>query len=410
MFLSRAAACNRQVKNTNPQGLAFPKYLIRQEGRLEALFKNKAAAQVILHQPAFIQRYIVPEHYQPHAILVLWRRIKRNRVFSITSRTVFKTRRESADLISPREASATPFVVSWTNLSNTSVSKEISMTDEIGEMVQVVRQHLLKPALKPTEVLEEMLFAVMKGFDEKYYATGLLRARVSESDQSGESILEIRPPSSVSLADIMRDESTLERLNCHSLPYISLKDMQFDNQQIYMNHVHVQSPQLPYERTFNHTKTTGLDEVADKLDKLKRQSSYLKYEFGVVRKVDFSKYPREFLPNVINRLYFSVIRDQRLAKFYSADRVEAQTKLESSVKQAVERGTSRFLKMRMHKIHQNMGITDRDFDQYLRYFTDAMREEGAEDEDLSETMSVLGDFRSDVVILKKSESEFPEDL
>jgi hypothetical protein len=57
-----------------------------------------------------------------------------------------------------------------------------------------------------------------------------------------------------------------------------------------------------------------------------------------------------------------------------------------------------------------MGITDRDFDQYLRYFTDAMREEGAEDADLSETMSVLGDFRSDVVILKKSESEFPEDL
>ena len=408
MFLSRAAACNRLVKNANPQGLAFPKYLIKQEGTLEALFKNKVAAQAIKHQLAFIQRYIVPEHYQPHAILVLWRRVKRTRVFTIVSRTAFRTKRESADLISPREGSAAPFVISWTNLSNTSVLQETGMTDELEEIVQVVRQHVLKPALKPTEVIEEMLFTVMKGIDEQIYATGLLRARVSESDQSGESILEVRPPSSVSLADIMRDERTLERLNCRSLPFISLKDMKFDNQQIYMNHIH--SPQLPYERTFNHTKTAGLDEVADKLDRLKKQSSYLKSEFGVVRKVDFSKYPREFLPNIINRLYFSVIRDQRLSKFYSVDRVEAQAKLESSVKQAVERGTSRYLKMRMYKIHQHMGITDRDFDQYLRYFTDAMRGESAEAADISETMSILGDFRGDVVIPKKSESEFPEDL
>lgn len=395
-----------QAKNKNPQGLAFPKYLSRKGGQVEVLFKNKTAAEVIQHYPVFLQRYIVPHNYQPHALLVCWRRVKRTRVFTILSRTTFRTRRESADLLSPCEASAAPFVISWTNLANTSVSKEVGLTDELREMVEVVRTYVVKPVLKSTEVLDEMLFAVMKGIDEKLYASGLLRALVTEIDPSSDQILEVRPTSSVSLADIMKDERCLERLNCRSLPFISLKDMQFDNQQIYLSHF--QPTRLPREGTFNHSKAAGLDEVAEKLDILKRQSSHLKLEFGVVRKVDYSEYPRDFLGNVINRLYHSVIRDVRLCKYYSLDRAEAQTKLESSVRQVVERGTSRYLKMRMYKIHQNMGITDRDFDQYLRYFTDAMREEGAADEDLSETMSVLSDFRSDVVIPKKSENEFPE--
>jgi len=403
--LSQAATCNIQVKNKNPQGLSFPKYLNRREGQLEALFKNKTAAEKIQQRPVFLQRYIVPHNYQPHALLVYWRRIKRTRVFTITSRNTFRTRRESADLLTPREASASPFVISWTNLTNTSVSKEVGLTDELGEMVEVVRSHVLKPVLKPAEIVDEMLFAVMKGIDGKLYATGLLRALVTENDPSTDLVLEVRPASSVSLADIIKDERSLERLNCRSLPFISFKDMQYDNQQIYLSHF--QTPHQPYERTFARSKAAGLDEVAEKLDILKRQSSHLKQEFGVVRKLDYSEYPRDFLGNVINRLYFSVIRDPRLSKFYSLDRVEAQTKLESSVRQAVERGTSRYLKMRMHKIHQHMGITDRDFDQYLRFFTDAMREEGATDEDLSETISVLGDFRSDVVIPKKSDTELP---
>lgn len=121
--------------------------------------------------------------------------------------------------------------------------------------------------------------------------------------------------------------------------------------------------------------------------------------------MDFSRYPHDFLGLVINRLYTNVIKDPRLSKFYPIDRGLARTKLESSVRIAVERGTSRYLRLRMHRIHEDMGVTDRDFEQYLRYFADAMVAEGAVASDVSETLSVLNDFKSDVVIPKKVEPE-----
>lgn len=401
---------NRQIRNSNPLGIKFPKFLSFRNNVVETVFKHKAGVKEKLQRPPMlVQRYIVPDNFQAQVKVVHWRRTKKTKVYTVMSRQALKSRKDPTEPHTANSTnhdfSASAFTVSLHSLWTAAVLKDQGLSDELAEILDILRTTVLRPTLAPGEVMDEVVISLMRGLDRRMYVLPLLRAKVSVTEAVEDSPAAARKGTkSLSLADVLADESVLDRLNCRPMPFLSMSDLRSASHQIYMRHAPLVIPRSITPP--HHEDDGGLDSVAKKLDKLKKDGRKLKGEFGVVRKVDLSGYPHAFLGNVINRLLFSVTRDQRLVKFFSLDRDLAQARLDSAVRQTVDRGTSRYLRLRIQKIHQPMGITDRDFELFLRYFTDAMRGEDAADHDISEMASFLNEFRSDVVQAKKD----PENL
>ena len=99
---------------------------------------------------------------------------------------------------------------------------------------------------------------------------------------------------------------------------------------------------------------------------------------------------------MIARVYECILKDACLGKYFP-DKERAQPKLLFTVKSVFLNGLSRNLRTRMQQVHTGMGITDSEFDLYLRYFTEAMSSQGVRAEHVAQSREFLESFRADVV-------------
>jgi len=374
-FLAAASACNKQLRNFNPAGIRYPKFLSFRSNTLEFTFIRKKAVKEYLRESKgsfTLQRYIVPQNYIVKKYIIHWRRTKPANVYVLTSRCPL----QSARLDQSREADYT-FVVSSHYIVQCDVAKE-GLGEAHVPLVETVRT-VLEQTLRGK--IEEFAFESIKSQDGKWYIVDVPWAKGP--------ICPVFSPVS-SPKDLGRD--LLQRLSRKPVPELASHDQLAASISCYDHSrlcnawpVNLSDPAL--------AAAHRLHQVSSKLDLIRSESLQLKQEASLIMKVSL---PKEVLTRVIHRVYESVLRDSRLSRYY-LDKSRVYTKLEGAVRQVFQCGASRALKRRIKTVHAHMGVTEHDFELYLRYFAEAVLAEGLSPASVDLTIRFLTEFKSLIV-------------
>jgi truncated hemoglobin YjbI len=291
------------------------------------------------------------------------------------------------------------YIVSSHFIRSNDVTKE-RVTEEVEHFLETMREVLCAHALAPEERLEELIVFLCKSLDGKMYFLDLPLAKVSIHKNSPSMQRRCLTPARVSA--LMHELEASARLKSKFLPSLNLSDMSEQSHRLYELHLHSASLEPDHVdtsrvKTFSEELASQrLTEVSCQFDSLVRESQELKKEFGIVMKVQLTKYPKDLLDHVIRHVYENILKDPRLSKYY-LDKSRIYQKLVFAVKAVFMCGLSRNIRARMRTVHMGMGITDYDFDLYLKYFAEAMRQMNVEEEDVEHTADFLNSFRPDVV-------------
>lgn len=374
-FFAAASACNQQLRNLNPAGIRYPKFLSFKSGTLECTFPQKKAIKEYLREtqgPFTLQRYIIPQNYTVKKHIIHWRRTKPVNVYVLTSRSAL----QSAKLEQGRETEYA-FVVSSHCVGQYDVAKE-GLGETQVPLLETVRT-VLEQTLKGR--IEEFAFESIKSQDGKWYIVDVPWVKGPISPVF---------PSIPSPTDLSRE--LLQRLCQKPVPEVVSHDQLAASISCYDHSrlckawpVSLPSPAL----SVSHR----LQQISSKLDHIRSESLQLKQEASLIMKLSL---PKEVLTGVIHRVYENVLRDPRLSRYYM-DKSRVYTKLEGAVRRVFQCGPSRILKTRIKAIHAHMGITEHDFELYLRYFAEAVLAEGLSSTSVDLTIRFLTEFKAVVV-------------
>lgn len=394
----------KQMQNLNPRGVHFPKYITFAGDRVEHTIHHKADLPLYfpnMTSNSRIQRFIWPEDFLVKKTIVVWRRTKLTKAYTLSPRGGFRpTSKKPLKLESASGFTLdSSYIVSSHFIRSNDVTKE-RVTEEIEHFLETMREVLCAHALAPEERLEELIVFLCKSLDGKMYFLDLPLAKVSIHKNSPSMQRRCLTPARVSA--LMHELEASARLKSKFLPYLNLSDMSEQSHRLYELHLHSASLEPDHidtsrVKTFSEELASQrLTEVSCQFDSLVRESQELKKEFGIVMKVQLTKYPKDLLDHVIRHVYENILKDPRLSKYY-LDKSRIYQKLVVAVKAVFMCGLSRNIRARMRTVHMGMGITDYDFDLYLKYFAEAMRHMNVEEEDVEQTADFLNCFRPDVV-------------
>ena len=375
-FLSAASVKNKQLRNLNPMGIRYPKFLSFRDGTLEFTFMRKKAVKEYIRRTRSaytLQRYIVPENYTIRKHIIHWRRTKPANVYAVSSRL---------PLQSPQPGLSTEyaFVVSTHCLEQFDVAKE-GLREELVCLLDTVKV-VLEQTLRAT--LEEFAFEALKSQDKKWYIVDVCWFK---------GLISPLPQETPSNEDI--SEALLQRISRKPVPLLGHEEQIaasigcYDHSRLCMaKPISLPAPALAVAE--------NLAQISSKLDHIRSESTQLKQEASLIMKLNISK---DALTRVIHRVYESIMRDSRLSRYYM-DKSRVYSKLEGAVRQVFHCGASRPLKARMKTIHCHLGITEQDFDLYLRYFAEAMTAEALSPASIDLTLRFLSEFKDLIVQLK----------
>ena len=401
-FLTMVSEHIKQLRNFNPLGVHFPKFLSFQQGKAQFTIHHKA--DFSLYYPTMspsnrVQRFIWPKDFTVQKYIIVWKRTKKSKIYSLTLRGNSRPGgKKPSRITNIEELSLDSGYVACTHfLKNYDVSKE-KVTEEMESHLETLRKIVNGYCMQPEERPEELLVYMCKSQDGKLYFLDLPLAKVSIHANSP--AVRRRSFSSNRIPQLMQQLSNSERVNSKFLPYLSLADMSEQSEQLYQMHLHMSMQRGDLQ---GHVKTGAeeqasrcLDSITSHYDSLLIESRELKKEFGIAMKVQLRNYPPNLLDNVISQVYECIIRDPRLSKYY-LDKTRIYSKLVHAVKAVFLCGLSRNIKAKMRVTHMGMGITDQDFDQYIKYFLGAMEALEVREEDVEQTKVFLESFRGDVV-------------
>lgn len=344
-----------------------------------------------------IQRFICPSGLAFSQTLLRWRRTKESKCYTITTRSSGKPAPKKPPVVTdPSQFSLDPWYLASSVYSpNCDVTKE-RFSEEMETLVEALRDVIGRFVLSPEERLEELVVFTVRGIDGKLYFLDCPKARTSvvEAESVG------GQQRCLLLATLLKGGDVGEGLKQKLLPYICLKDMCDDSRKLYemqLSHGVEGLSESPRVRSDSEELVSKhLSAVSAQFDSLVHESQQLKKEFGIVMKVQLNRYPKSTLESIIFRVYEKILRDPRLAKYYS-DRASIRERLTAAVKSVFMNGLSRNIKARMRTVHAGMGITDADFDLYVMYFVQAMRDMEVDEDDIEQTKEFLNEFRGDVV-------------
>jgi hypothetical protein len=408
-FLTTCSIKNCAMRNRNPQGVKYPKFVTFRQGILEFTLRRVAEAKRYIREgdgAVRIQRYVMPYEYSVSKTLIHWRRVKHARAYCLSSRhTISSQRRQNTtfsletDHFSPylpqnegnsSEFSHTSaqnltldlsFLASTHNIRSCAISKSTKLTDMQCSLISLLRGELEAWVLQPCEQLEEFLFHVMQSQDGLWYVLDLPCARVSMQESPNPQSLHLRSFSlelSTDYSDASKGQNPASK------------------GQNSASEVNCSPPKRHNTDISDHYMAKHIAEMSELIDELRTESRMLKEGSGVLRKVRFERYPRELLPRLIHHVYTHILQDSRLSRYY-LDKSRVLPKLESSIRQVFLHGCSRFIKAKVLGTHAHMGISNRDFDLYIGYFGEAMRREGVSVEDQETIKEFLQGFRQYVV-------------
>jgi truncated hemoglobin YjbI len=375
-FLSAASVKNKQLRNLNPMGIRYPKFLSFRAGTLEFTFMRKKAVKEYIRRTRSaytLQRYIVPENYTIRKHVIHWRRTKPANVYALTSRLPLQSPR-------PGLSSEYAFVVSAHSVEQFDVVKE-GLREELVGLLETVKV-VLEQTLRAT--LEEFAFEALKSQDKKWYILDVSWVKGPTP---------LLPPEIPSNEDISR--ALLQRISRKPVPLIGQEEQIaasigcYDHSRLCMaNPISLPAPALVVAR--------NLAKISSKLDHIRSESTHLKQEASLIMKLNISK---DVLTRVIHRVYESILRDSRLSRYYM-DKSRVYSKVEAAIRQVFHCGASRPLKARIKTIHCHFGITEQDFELYLRYFTEAMVSEALSPASIDLTIRFLSEFKDLIVQTK----------
>ena len=412
-FLSTSSLKNKSLRYMNPLGVRYPKFITFREGQPEFTLLRMADIRRYINEakgPYRIQRYIVPEAYAVRKTIVHWRRIKRAHEYTLSSRIALKglgskTNRcpfsPEANLKDPAHPPGftldMSFIASSRNMKSCDVTKELRVAEAHSELLTTLKTAVLPDVIdRDREKLEEFLFHIMKSQDGDWYFLDLKGAKVSVEEGSDSPKLRVFERKA---GEEVVENRISERLRHKPVPYLNSSDLLANRIHVYNpDPLSVTIPPPSKKDVSSEYISTRIAEVSSRFDVLRIESQELKKEFGVLMKVQFANYPKTLLGNVIHRVYEMILRDSRLSRYY-LDKSRVYTKVESAVKQIFQCGSSRYIKSKMRAVHAHMGITNFDFDLYVRYFGDAMKAEHVSAEEVDMTKAFLSDFREYVVQL-----------
>jgi len=388
----------KQLRNVNPQGVHFPQFIAFRGGKALFTIHRKADLAGCLEtgEPATaVQRFIWPENFRVKKLVVVWKRTKRTKLYSISPRNGSKPPPSKRPQQSASELTLdSSYMASTHSISDSSVTRE-KMPAEVEGLLETLRTVLSRQALRPEERLEELLVSLCKSHDGKMYFLNAPQAKVSV--QQSPSLAFRHSFTASQFSTILQEMDASERLKSKFLPYLNLTEVTEQSERLYPLHLPSHTRQLSHVQSLSEQLAAKrLGEVAAQFDSLQQEAQELKREFGIVMKVQLTNYPQDTLDRVIHQVYEFVQKDSRLNKYYS-DRSRIFQKLMHAVKSVFLCGLSRNIRNRMHRAHMGLGITHADFDLYLKYFLDAMRLLEIKDAEVQQTQQFLESFRADVV-------------
>lgn len=389
----------KQMRNFNPMGVHFPKFITFREGK--ALFTIHRKADLVafldtLEAGTTVQRFIWPQHFQVKKSVVVWKRTKRTKLYTITPKNGSKPpskrplRSESASKLALDRS----YMVSLHCLRDCYVTKE-KVTEEVEALLETLREVLSRLALRPEEKLEELLVLLCKSQDGKLYFLNSPQAKVST--QASPRLVLRQSLTPTQFSTILQEMETFDRTKQMFLPYLNLSDVTQESERLYSLHLPTSPACLSHVQSWSEQLAAKrIGEVAAQFDSLQQEARELKREFGIVMKVQLSHYPKDILDRLIRQVYEVILKDCRLTKYYP-DKSRIYQKLLHAVKSVFLCGLSRNIRTRMHRAHMGLGITHADFDLYVKCFLDAMRLLEMRDAEVAEIQQFLESFRADVV-------------
>ena len=390
-FLTTCSVKNKAMRDLNPLGVKYPKFVTFRDGKLEFTLRKVEEVRRYIRdtdKPARIQRYVVPCDYTVAKTLLHWRRVKTARAYCLQSRdsltsttprtTAPKRKTDQIHLeLTPNFQLDTSYLASTHNIQFCSIVKCPRLTDHQSELITLFRRVLKEEVVQVGEELEEFLVHMMQSRDSKWYVLDLPCAVVSGREEDRVLPLHLR---SFSL-ELSTDTS--EASKAPTLP---------------------SSPHPHSARTsksqFSNSLSTHVAEMSELIDELRTKGRLLKEESSVLKKIKLERYSKELLARVIHNVYLQILRDSRLSRYY-LDKTRVHSKVESSIRQVFFHGCSRFMKARVLATHANMGISSPDFDLYIHYFGEALRAQGVGTEDMEAALEFLKGFKPYVVQSKQ---------
>ena len=203
------------------------------------------------------------------------------------------------------------------------VKKIRSAGEECEEMTSTVKQLLEQYGLAVGERLEELILGLVKGVDGMWYCLSCNRGRTSEVEGIvGKGAAKERHYKKLSLQELterINDHKQIDALPQIRLPEINMRSLPSKDQ----------FPlRIPYSMSMQSLPSTHsryrssdyvvehIDAVATRMDHLRIQSQILKKSFRAKQTGKLSRYSPALLSRVIRKMYETVLRDSRLARFF----------------------------------------------------------------------------------------------
>lgn len=427
-FLSACKLKFQHAKNLNPQGYRFPKYLAFSKSELIFTLMKTVEVQDALAKGAYrFQRYIIPERFEAWKKVIWWRRRKVTKYYHVKTRLALKAKK-GVETMAPFVA--VKFLDQHDNLQ--AITNQVSKghaalalelcyvttlrfpkscdakqsrhaSEECEKMTTTVKRLIEQYGLGVQEELEELVLGLVRGVDEMWYFLNCNRGRTKDSEGliAGKSrTRHYKTLSFEELTERIYNHKQIENLPQIRLPELNIRSLPSTAKGLFPSLPSSKSTQaLPttHSRYLSHDFVVDhIDAVASRMDQLRIQSQILKKTFKSKQTGKLSGYPPSLLSRIMRKLYETVLRDPKLARYFP-DRERVHKQVSGAVQNVLMQGGSHLI---LRKIHQQLSIEDSDFDKYVGYFLATMEGEGVSEEELITIQQALEGFREDIVAKK----------
>lgn len=349
-FLESCGANRRKERNLNPSGLRFPKFISRNEGLLIA----KKHDLVDLEALGVLQRYIIPYNFKPHRRIILWRRVKPTKVYTL----ILRSDPSQNQLISRQDLEA----------CDVHLEARISEVEE--SILQTVKR-IVEADLGAEERLEELALNTMQDLQGAFYFLSAPRARTTACEKTD--MRQLRRGSMPSLAEL-----TTRLQAAEELPVLAAS---------------LAAPALavPVSTRRRYSEIEQhIDLVAAKFDRVTGEAKERRTAFEVYRVLTSANYPPGFFDHSVKAISVAICRNQVLAPFFGGK----ETRVEEIVRKILVLGVDAG---RAQSIHAAMGVRQAEFEVFVGVVEDCLRRQGAQEQDLDKTVAYLRGFEEAVV-------------
>jgi len=353
-FLESCGSNRRKERNFNPSGLRFPKFIRRNEGIL-VLKKHDLGDLAAL---GVLQRYIIPFNFKPHRRIILWRRIKPTKVYTL----LLRSDSGQNQLISKRELEACD------------VHLEIRMSQAEESILHTVKR-IVEIELGVEERLEELVVNVMQDLQGTPYFLSAPRARTSLCQKVN--IKQLRRGSMPTIAELTTRLQAAEEQN--PLPLLTNP----------LSLTPLAVPAVSTRRRYSEI-AEHIDLVAAKFDRITGEAKERRAAFEVYRVLTSSNYPPGFFDSSVKAISVAICRNQVLAPFFGGKEARVEEIVRKILVLGVDLG-------RAQAVHAAMGVRKAEFEAFVGIVEDCLRRQGAQEQDVEKTVVYLQGFEEAVV-------------